>query len=288
MKRKKWLQTVVSFLLITTLMMQTVFTSYASSIISTNSNAASMEFDSTEYSISTYSAGGAFASAVHWLWALILSLCGISVSNTSDIDSIASEISTWAQGVGKPNIYAQLLTSIGKAAWGTTVDNLKDMVAMVKAWLKEKDGYGTDAGIENIVVFNKVNILDSYSALYNYDYATDIMIPSTAIYFNSHRYWQGGTGYWAEADFFYNSSIHKVAAYVDGLLIRPYYYNTETCKVASSRDIIYIIFRDKAYYETYADWFLRCEEENLESFIQSCPFPVYENKAQVDSYLACK
>ena len=268
--------------------MQAVFTSYASTIIATDSNALSMESDTTQYNISTYTVGGAFASAVHWLWALILSLCGISVSNTSDIDSIASEISTWAQGAGKPNIYAQLIVSITKASWGATVDNLKDMVAMVKTWLKEKsDGYGTDTGIKEIVYSpTGRNFTDSYS--YEISYTPSYSADS---YFNTATWHTTRTYYLCDYFLDLSDKNRRIAFYYDSLnSYRVCEYNLLDKSFHSDSDkftaVEYIRDDSHVYYfaqETPMS-FYRFDTDNENECLSAVPVPVYSSSGAAKSY----
>jgi hypothetical protein len=147
----------LSFLTAVLMMISVPLTAYASvditdynpASIATKSNYMGIESYSIEFdnSASALSLTGGAMTAVQWLWALILSICGVSVTDTSAIDNLAADITSWASQAGKPNIYAQLIGEILSASWGATVSHLKDMVAMVKDYFRTKTGYGTSEGI---------------------------------------------------------------------------------------------------------------------------------------------
>ena len=147
----------LSFLTAVLMMISVPLTAYASvditdydpASIATKSNYMGIESYSMEIdnSASALSLTGGAMTAVQWLWALILSICGVSVTDTSAIDNLAADITSWASQAGKPNIYAQLIGEILSASWGYTVSHLKDMVSMVKDYFRTKTGYGTSEGI---------------------------------------------------------------------------------------------------------------------------------------------
>lgn len=204
-KIKNYLKTFSLFLLVVTIITQTIFTSYASSVVpvATDSNAMDIDiYDSdAENNISTLSMTGGAMTAVQWLWALILSICGVSVTDTSAIDNLAADITSWASQAGKPNIYAQLIGEILSASWGATVSHLKDMVSMVKDYFRTKTGYGTSSGINGNKITAEIIPDDIFKWSYSYCYRKGISPSDYGL--NPDNYLCSGSG------LYYNESGTK-------------------------------------------------------------------------------
>lgn len=232
-------------------------------------------------------ASGAAMTAFQWIWAAILAACGVTTTDPISIDSIADGVSRWVDSltdeVHKAE-YKLILESIQKASWGIEFNRAHQAVQMVKAFLMLKDGYGTDTGIDNIPISSSPKISDSYGAKYNVNALTDAKVPSSAIYFNSHTYELNGNLY--EADFFLDTSVTcRVAGVISNGYVSTYKYDVEFFGTKNIANVYYIVFRNGGYIRTSNDWFLRYSSANVDSFIKSCPFPVYDSMAQVTAYV---
>lgn len=284
---------ILSFLTAILMVMLAPVTSYAS-VQKTDLEFASVATDSNYVGIEPYSmrlnnsiaplslAGGAM-TAVQWLWALILSICGVSVSDLGGLDSITSSIVNWVSKAGQPNEYAQLIMEIEKASWNYKVTHLKAMVSMVKAWLKEQTGYGTDKGMENITVSNNKSFSDSYTTLYGYS-RSQISVPDTAVYFASSWRYVTPTGF-VYSDYFIDiSSKIKFCgvSFGNGITI----YTLKNGSLSPDSSFTYEVdYVDKVYLKTSLNGYMRFDEGNYLSFLNACPFPVYVNVAQAESFL---
>lgn len=299
-KIKNYLKTFSLFLLVVTIITQTIFTAYASSVVpvATDSNAMDIDiYDSdSENNILTLSMTGGVMTAVQWLWALILSICGVSVSDTDAIDNLASDITAWASQAGKPNIYAQLIGEILSASWGATVSHLKDMVAMVKDYFRTKTGYGTSDGISGNNIIAEIipeNIFKwSYSYCYRNGYNPFDYGLSADNYLVTGTLFSKYNGDFYEDYFFpqdYDQNNYKpIGLYKSSeKLVAVFYYDVVNDKVLDNilmdairlnvKNGVSLVSKITTKYINVSDDIGVSEIDELDNLFLSFPFPVINN-----------
>ncbi|MEY8357324.1 hypothetical protein AALB39_28830 [Lachnospiraceae bacterium 54-53] len=89
-------------------------------------------------------------TAALFVWSALFLSAGVFVE-AADIPAVTVDIGDWIQ-TGDNNVYWTVFQAIGSATWDSVLELGSSAVSMIKEYFKTKDGYGTDTGMDSIVV----------------------------------------------------------------------------------------------------------------------------------------
>lgn len=97
-------------------------------------------------------------TASEYVWSVLFSSLGVAFAD-DQLRYVIADMGDYFQGTDNP--YWKTFKAVGNATWGSVLDLGSSALSSVKNYLKSKEGYGSDTGLDALTI-NSIRSPDSY------------------------------------------------------------------------------------------------------------------------------